>query len=70
MLSGAPVCIASSTSASQISVGRPAPRKTDRRQILPPPPKDERPVYTGPPRKITLTEGVTVKGDEAPGTSV
>ena len=42
-------------------VGRPAPRKTDRRQILPPPPKDERPVYTGPPRKITLTEGVTVK---------
>jgi len=42
-------------------VGRPAPRKTDRKQILPPPPKDERPVYTGPPRKITLTEGVTVK---------
>jgi len=42
-------------------VGRPAPRKTDRKQILPPPVKDERPVYTGPPRKITLTEGVTVK---------
>ena len=42
-------------------VGRPAPRKTDRKQILPPPVKDERPVYTGPPRRITLTEGVTVK---------
>jgi translation initiation factor IF-2 len=27
----------------------------------PPPQKDERPVYTGPPRRITLTEGVTVK---------
>jgi len=25
------------------------------------PPKDERPVYTGPPRKIALSEGVTVK---------
>ena len=25
------------------------------------PVKEERPVYTGPPRKITLTEGVTVK---------
>ncbi|HEV7499193.1 MAG TPA: translation initiation factor IF-2, partial [Vicinamibacteria bacterium] len=42
-------------------VGRPAPRKTDRRPSLPPPVKDERPTYTGPPRKITLTEGVTVK---------
>jgi translation initiation factor IF-2 len=27
----------------------------------PPPARDERPAYTGPPRKITLTEGVTVK---------
>jgi translation initiation factor IF-2 len=42
-------------------VGRPAPRKTDRRPSLPPPVKEERPTYTGPPRKITLTEGVTVK---------
>jgi len=25
------------------------------------PPKDERPVYTGPPRRIALSEGVTVK---------
>ena len=42
-------------------VGRPAPRKGDRRPQLPPPARDERPVYTGPLRKITLTEGVTVK---------
>jgi translation initiation factor IF-2 len=41
-------------------VGRPAPRKGDRR-LPPPPQKEERPVYTGPPRKLTLTEGVTVK---------
>ena len=40
-------------------VGRPAPRKGDRR-LPPPPPKEERPTYTGPPRNITLTEGVTV----------
>jgi translation initiation factor IF-2 len=41
-------------------VGRPAPRAKNRER-LPPPPKEERPVYTGPPRRITLTEGVTVK---------
>jgi translation initiation factor IF-2 len=41
-------------------VGRPAPRAKTREK-LPPPPKEERPVYTGPPRLITLTEGVTVK---------
>jgi translation initiation factor IF-2 len=40
-------------------VGRPAPRKDKGR--MPAPPKEERPAYTGPPRKITLTEGVTVK---------
>jgi translation initiation factor IF-2 len=41
---------------------RPAPRRQDRRSRgLPPPVKEERPVYTGPPRKITLSEGVTVK---------
>ena len=28
---------------------------------MPAPPKEERPVYTGPPRRITLSEGVTVK---------
>jgi translation initiation factor IF-2 len=42
--------------------GRPAPKKQDRGPKLPPPvARDERPVYTGPPRRITLTEGVTVK---------
>ena len=43
-------------------VGRPAPRTKDRGPKLPPPPaREERPVYTGPLRRITLTEGVTVK---------
>jgi translation initiation factor IF-2 len=43
-------------------VGRPAPRRNDRsRPAIAPPPKDERPVYTGPPRGVTLSEGVTVK---------
>jgi translation initiation factor IF-2 len=43
-------------------VGRPAPRAKEKGPRMPPPPqKEERPVYTGPPRKITLTEGVTVK---------
>jgi translation initiation factor IF-2 len=44
-------------------VGRPAPRSRDRSgpKIPPPVQREERPVYTGPPRKITLTEGVTVK---------
>jgi translation initiation factor IF-2 len=44
--------------------GRPGarpPARRSRRQPLPAPPKEERPVYTGPPRKITLSEGVTVK---------
>jgi translation initiation factor IF-2 len=40
-------------------VGRPAPRAKAKAPAAPP--KEERPVYTGPPRKITLTEGVTVK---------
>jgi translation initiation factor IF-2 len=43
-------------------VGRPAPRRVDRsKPAIPPPAKDERPIYTGPPRKVTLSEGVTVK---------
>jgi len=43
-------------------VGRPAPRNRDRgRPQIPVPQKEERPVYTGPPRRIALTEGVTVK---------
>src|SRR5260221_612976 len=42
--------------------GRPAPKAKDRgRPQLPPPPKDDRPTYTGPPRKIALSEGATVK---------
>jgi len=42
--------------------GRPAPRRQERGgKTIAPPAKDERPVYTGPPRKIMLTEGVTVK---------
>jgi translation initiation factor IF-2 len=42
--------------------GRPAPKSKDRgRPQIPPPPKDDRPIYTGPPRKIALSEGVTVK---------
>jgi len=44
--------------------GRPSPKKAERQaknQLPPPPAREERPVYTGPPRKITLTEGVTVK---------
>jgi translation initiation factor IF-2 len=42
--------------------GRPAPKAKDRgRPQIPPPPKDDRPTYTGPPRKIALSEGVTVK---------
>jgi translation initiation factor IF-2 len=45
-------------------VGRPAPKRQDRDRAktqIAPPVKEERPVYTGPPRRITLTEGVTVK---------
>jgi translation initiation factor IF-2 len=43
--------------------GRPGPRRPDRDRTrgLPVPVREERPAYTGPPRKITLTEGVTVK---------
>jgi translation initiation factor IF-2 len=40
-------------------VGRPAPRAKAKTPAAAP--KEERPVYSGPPRKITLTEGVTVK---------
>jgi translation initiation factor IF-2 len=43
-------------------VGRPSPKRQDRAvRGIPAPVAAERPVYTGPPRKITLTEGVTVK---------
>ena len=43
-------------------VGRPSPKRQDRAaRTIPAPVTTERPVYTGPPRKITLTEGVTVK---------
>jgi len=43
-------------------VGRPSPKRQDRAvRGIPAPVVAERPVYTGPPRKITLTEGVTVK---------
>jgi translation initiation factor IF-2 len=42
-------------------VGRPAPRKAKGAKAAPPPPREERPVYVGPPRKISLTEAVTVK---------
>jgi translation initiation factor IF-2 len=42
--------------------GRPAPKPKDRgKAVVVTPPKDERPVYTGPPRRIALSEGVTVK---------
>jgi translation initiation factor IF-2 len=44
--------------------GRPAPKRQDRdraKSQIAPPVREERPAYTGPPRKITLTEGVTVK---------
>ncbi len=43
-------------------VGRPAPRKGDKQKGLPPPTTEEkRPVWTGPLRKLSLSEGVTVK---------
>jgi translation initiation factor IF-2 len=43
-------------------VGRPAPKAKSKGKATPAaPPREERPVYTGPPRKITLSEGVTVK---------
>jgi translation initiation factor IF-2 len=42
--------------------GRPAPKAKDRGKTpVIAPPRDERPVYTGPPRQIALSEGVTVK---------
>ncbi len=40
-------------------VGRPAPRAKAKTPVAPP--KEEKPAYSGPPRNITLTEGVTVK---------
>jgi translation initiation factor IF-2 len=40
-------------------VGRPAPRAKARTPVAPP--REEKPAYSGPPRNITLTEGVTVK---------
>jgi translation initiation factor IF-2 len=40
-------------------VGRPAPRAKAKAAAVAP--KEERPVYSGPPRKISLSEGVTVK---------
>ena len=40
-------------------VGRPAPRAKAKAPVVAP--KEEKPAYSGPPRKITLTEGVTVK---------
>ncbi len=44
-------------------VGRPAPRSSRKEDRKGPqaPVEKERPVYTGPPRKIALSEGVTVK---------
>jgi translation initiation factor IF-2 len=42
-------------------VGRPAPRKGDKQRGLPPPPEEKRPLWTGPLRRISLSEGVTVK---------
>jgi translation initiation factor IF-2 len=44
-------------------VGRPAPRKgADKTQRgIPPPAEEKRPTWSGPLRKITLSEGVTVK---------
>jgi translation initiation factor IF-2 len=43
--------------------GRPAPKRQDRsaRNAVVTPVKEERPAYTGPPRKVALSEGVTVK---------
>ena len=40
-------------------VGRPAPRSKTRTPVVAP--REEKPTYSGPLRKITLTEGVTVK---------
>jgi translation initiation factor IF-2 len=42
-------------------VGRATPSRRVRGPQMPPPQREERPVYTGPLRKLTLTEGVTVK---------
>jgi translation initiation factor IF-2 len=46
---------------------RPTQRR-DRTRGIPAPVEEKRPVYTGPPRKINLTEGVTVKelGEKMP----
>ncbi len=42
-------------------MGRPGPRKGRRRRPITAPVREERPVYTGPMRSISLSEGVTVK---------
>jgi translation initiation factor IF-2 len=42
-------------------MGRPGPRKGRRRRPITAPVRDERPVYTGPMRSLSLSEGVTVK---------
>jgi hypothetical protein len=42
-------------------VGRATPSRRNRGPQMPPPQREERPAYTGPLRKLTLTEGVTVK---------
>src|SRR5262249_56404204 len=44
-------------------VGRPSPKRVDRQKgpAIPLPTKDERPVYTGPPRRTPLTHRGTLK---------
>ena len=42
-------------------MGRPGPRKGRRRRPITAPVREERPVYTGPMRSISLSEGVTVR---------
>jgi translation initiation factor IF-2 len=39
----------------------PRPARKDRTRSVPAPPVEQKPVFTGPPRKISLTEAVTVK---------
>ncbi|HET7291552.1 MAG TPA: translation initiation factor IF-2 [Vicinamibacteria bacterium] len=42
-------------------MGPPPRARKDRAKPAPPPPVEQKPVFTGPPRKISLTEAVTVK---------